>query len=115
MLWPMSHARLAAAFAAALAAVLPAQQTPVPIRLAVSGLDDSAPLTMAATLDGERLKVQVALQAGWHLYGKDTGNGQPVRNDTIGLTAHPPMTSFTTPLTFLPIIFPRPNGRSYTA
>jgi len=83
MLWPMSHARLAAAFAAALAAVLPAQQTPVPIKLAVSGLDDSAPLTMAATLDGERLKVQVVLQTGWHLYGKDNGNGQPVRIELL--------------------------------
>lgn len=66
---------------AALATFLPAQATPVPIPLAVTGLDAQAPLTLAATLDGLQLKVQVALQPSWHLYGKDTGNGQPVRID----------------------------------
>jgi hypothetical protein len=75
ILRPMRHALLVAAALAA--ALLPAQQAPVP--LAVTGLDKAAPLKMTATLDGLQLKVQIALDAGWHLYGRDTGGGQPVR------------------------------------
>jgi hypothetical protein len=60
-------------------ALLPAQQGPGPIPLAVTGLESSAPLTITGKLDGLKLEVHVALQPGWHLYGKDTGRGRPVR------------------------------------
>jgi len=77
MLGGMRHALLVAAVLTA--ALLPAQQAPAPLQ--VTGLDQAAPLKMTATLDGLQLKVHVALDAGWHLYGRDTGGGQPVRVD----------------------------------
>jgi hypothetical protein len=54
-------------------ASLPAQQP-----LAVQDLPASAPLTVAATATPAELTVVVSLQTGWHLYGRDTGGGQPV-------------------------------------
>lgn len=47
-------------------------------RLEVTGLPASAPLTVAASHDGELLRIVVDLKAGWHLYGRDVGGGQPV-------------------------------------
>ncbi len=72
---------LLAVFASLAGAVLTAQQPepPRPRALTVAGLDANAPLHVAATLNGLSLQVQVALQPGWHLYGRDTGGGQPVQ------------------------------------
>lgn len=70
--------RLSAMFATALAlASLPAQgATSSP--LAVKGMPAEAPLTVVASHDASTLRIQVELQAGWHLYGRDVGGGQPV-------------------------------------
>src|SRR5688572_29641581 len=61
---------------AGLAAQGPSSQ---PTALTVEGLPAAAPLQVAATLHGLQLQVQVTLQDGWHLYGRDTGGGQPVQ------------------------------------
>lgn len=50
-----------------------------PAALTVKGLPASAPLQVAAMLHGLQLQVRVTLQDGWHLYGRDTGGGQPVQ------------------------------------
>ncbi|HEX6810901.1 MAG TPA: protein-disulfide reductase DsbD domain-containing protein [Planctomycetota bacterium] len=72
-----------AALASLAAAVLSAQDTPPPkpATLTVAGLDAAAPLQVAATLSGLALQVQLTVQDGWHLYGRDTGGGQPVQID----------------------------------
>jgi hypothetical protein len=51
-----------------------AQSAPI----AVDGLPADAPLAITAARDGETLRVKVTLQPEWHLYGRDTGGGQPV-------------------------------------
>jgi len=70
-----------------LLAVGPLAQQPVPARpviLTVRGMPDEAPLTVTAVRDGLMLQVSVDLQAGWHLYGRDTGGGQPVTIEIRG-------------------------------
>lgn len=46
--------------------------------LAVRGLPPDAPLRVTASHDGTRLSIVAAIDAGWHLYGRDVGGGQPV-------------------------------------
>jgi len=46
--------------------------------LEVKGLQSDAPLTIAATATPTRLLIDIKMHAGWHLYGKDVGGGQPV-------------------------------------
>jgi hypothetical protein len=53
--------------------------SPQPATLTVKGLPAAAPLQVAATLQGLELQVQVTIDAGWHLYARDTGGGQPVQ------------------------------------
>ncbi|MBK8096023.1 MAG: hypothetical protein IPK26_02895 [Planctomycetes bacterium] len=52
--------------------------------LQVADLPSDAPLAITAERAELELRVHVVLQRGWHLYGKDTGNGQPV---TVTLAA----------------------------
>ena len=52
--------------------------------LEVADLATGAPLQITAERAGLELRIHVALQPGWHLYGRDTGNGQPV---TVTLAA----------------------------
>ena len=66
----------AGSVASGIVAQEPTPASPVP--LTVKGLPEQAPLTVAAVRDGLVLQVQVKLQPGWHLYGRDTGGGQPV-------------------------------------
>ena len=49
-----------------------------PVALTVTGLPQKAPLTVAAARDGLALRVTVKIAPDWHLYGRDTGGGQPV-------------------------------------
>ncbi len=51
--------------------------------LTVTGVPGTAPLTIAAHATSDLLTIHVALQAGWHLYGKDTGAGQPVQVEVL--------------------------------
>ncbi len=67
---------------AALAAFAAAQAA-APRPLDVRGLPDDAPLTVAAALHADALRVRVELKDGWHLYATDVGGGQPV---AIGVT-----------------------------
>jgi hypothetical protein len=53
--------------------------SPQAAALTVKGLPTAAPLQVAASLRGLELQVQVTIDAGWHLYARDTGGGQPVR------------------------------------
>lgn len=46
--------------------------------LTVTGLPKKAPLAVAATHDGTTLHIVATIDAGWHLYGRDVGGGQPV-------------------------------------
>lgn len=59
-----------------------AQAAP-PVGLVVRGLPDDAPLAVTAARDGLALRVHVKLQSGWHLYGRDTGGGQPVAVEIV--------------------------------
>ena len=52
--------------------------------LVVNGLPDAAPLAVSAARGDRSLDVVVNLQEGWHLYGRDTGGGQPVVIDVVG-------------------------------
>jgi hypothetical protein len=71
---------LAFVLAGLVPAGLPAQgPSSRPAALTVKGLDAGAPLQVAATLHGLLLQVRVTIDAGWHLYGRDTGGGQPVQ------------------------------------
>lgn len=47
--------------------------------LHIADLPADAPLRITAERADLELRIAVVLQTGWHLYGKDTGNGQPVR------------------------------------
>jgi hypothetical protein len=49
-------------------------QTP----LDVTGLSETAPLTVTASATESELIVDVALESEWHLYGRDVGGGRPV-------------------------------------
>ncbi|HEX5052737.1 MAG TPA: hypothetical protein VFZ65_13255 [Planctomycetota bacterium] len=64
-----------------------AQQPPPARALVVTGLPAKVPLTVAASLHEQSLAVQVAVEPGWHLYGRDTGGGQPVRIDVASWSA----------------------------
>ena len=58
----------------------PAQESQPASRpgLTLTGLEADAPLRLAASATPEQLTLRVELKDGWHLYGRDTGNGQPV-------------------------------------
>lgn len=57
----------------------PTQATAATARtLHVEGLPADDPLRITATATDARLTLRVTLQEGWHLYGRDTGKGQPV-------------------------------------
>lgn len=49
--------------------------------LRVMGLESSGPLSLSARATPTRLIIDVQLDDGWHLYGRDTGGGQPVEVD----------------------------------
>jgi hypothetical protein len=53
-----------------------------PIEL--TGLDTDAPLTITAHFTPELLTLRVRLRDGWHLYGRDTGGGQPAAIEILG-------------------------------
>ena len=57
---------------------LPAQRP-----LGVSGLEEDAPLTVSASADATRLLVDLRIEAGWHVYARDVGGGDPVRISVI--------------------------------
>ena len=52
--------------------------------LVVRGLPADAPLTVVAGHDGATLRIVADLKAGWHLYGRDVGGGQPVAVTVTG-------------------------------
>lgn len=47
--------------------------------LRVAGLAPDEPLAITATATPDRLVLQLAIRPEWHLYGRDTGGGEPVR------------------------------------
>jgi hypothetical protein len=49
--------------------------------LRVTGLESSGPLSLSARATPTRLIIEVDLDDGWHLYGRDTGGGRPVEVD----------------------------------
>ena len=54
-----------------------------PAAVTATGLPDGAPLRIAAEATPTRLVVHVAIDAGWHLHGRDTGGGQPVQLECL--------------------------------
>ncbi len=46
--------------------------------LKVTGLPEDAPLKISATATSSEIVVEVQIQPEWHMYGRDTGSGQPV-------------------------------------
>ena len=70
--------RLALLTVVALALALLTPALPAQTKLAVTGLDADAPLTITASATASELVVELDLQSGWHVYGRDVGGGQPV-------------------------------------
>lgn len=60
-------------------------QAPTPVT--ATGLPDGAPLRIVAEATATRLVVHVDIDAGWHLYGRDTGGGQPVQIECLPASA----------------------------
>ena len=69
-----------------------------PAALTVKGLPAAAPLQVAASLQGLELQVQVIVQDGWHLYGRDTGGGQPVKVEVAAGSAFAAAGALKTPM-----------------
>ena len=73
---PLAYSLAAALAAALLSAGLSAQSSSP--TLTVKGMPADAPLTVTASHDSSTLRITADLKAGWHLYGRDVGGGQPV-------------------------------------
>ncbi|HLQ36238.1 MAG TPA: protein-disulfide reductase DsbD domain-containing protein [Planctomycetota bacterium] len=58
---------------------LPAQDPPAGAPIAATGLPETAPLKLTADATAAALTIRLQIEPGWHLYGRDTGGGQPVR------------------------------------
>jgi hypothetical protein len=51
--------------------------------LEVTGLSAEDPFKLSARADATRLTIRVAMRAGWHMYGKDTGGGVSVSVEVL--------------------------------
>jgi hypothetical protein len=51
--------------------------------IAATGLPADAPLRVTADATAARLTIHLQIESGWHLYGRDTGGGQPVQVECL--------------------------------
>lgn len=70
-------------FLLGLAAGSMAQTAVGPSPIAATGLPADAPLRISADATPTRLTIHLQIEAGWHLYGRDTGGGQPVQVECL--------------------------------
>lgn len=66
---------------------LPAQGQPIGAPIAATGLPADAPLRLTAEATAAKLTIHVQIEPGWHLYGRDTGGGQPVQVECLPASA----------------------------
>jgi hypothetical protein len=55
------------------------KSVPAARALAVRGLEQGDPFKLTAQASDAALTLELSIDAGWHLYGRDTGGGVPVR------------------------------------
>jgi hypothetical protein len=71
----MRHLAALCTFVLALVSFSPAQD----VKLRVKGMKSDDPFTLVAKATETQLTLDIHLQAGWHMYGRDVGGGQPVQ------------------------------------